>query len=123
MNNNYDNRKDFTGAKNMAHITLTLNENGQCGIHWKGDTIQLADILYTTMLHDGKMAAIICQAAKDFIDICKNDPEKWRRITMDCADIQQELSHRYVRHPLINKASEVIGKPADKEGKSSDSHE
>ena len=114
---NKDNRKDFTGAKNMAHITLTLNEGGLCGIHWKGSTSQLADILYTTMLHDSKMAALISQTAKDFIEICKSNPEKWRRLTMDCADIQQELAHRYVRHPLINKASEVIGKSADKEPK------
>ena len=96
------NRKDFTGAKNMAHITLTLNENGQCGIHWKGDTIQLADILYTTMLQDSKLAALICQTAKDFIETCKGNPERWTRLTVDCAETQQELAHRYVRHPLIN---------------------
>lgn len=104
-----DNRKDFTGAKNLAHITLTLNGEGKCGIHWKGDTVQLADILYTTMQHDGKMAAIICQSAKDFIETCKADPERWTRLAVDCADIQQELAHRYVRHPLINKTTTKDG--------------
>ena len=102
----YNTRKDFTGAKNMAHITLTLNENGQCGIHWKGDTIQLADILYTTMLHDSHMAALICQTAKDYIETCKGDPQKWQQLTVECSDIQKEMAHRYVRHPLINGKQE-----------------
>jgi hypothetical protein len=101
-----DNRKDFTGAKNVAHITLTLNEDGKCGIHWKGDTIQLADILYTTMQHDSKMAALICQTAKDFIETCKGNPERWKQLTVDCAETSEELAHRYVRHPLINKPGE-----------------
>ena len=98
-----DNRKDFTGAKNVAHITLTLNEDGKCGIHWKGDTVQLADILYTTMQHDGRLAAVICQTAKDFIETCKGDAEKWRRLTVDCAGVQQELAHRYARHTIVGK--------------------
>ena len=97
-----DPRKDFTGAKNLAHITLTLNEDGQCGIHWKGTTLQLADILYTTMLHDRKLAALICQAGKDYIETLKGDPGKWGQLTIDVAGIQDELKHQYVRHPLIN---------------------
>lgn len=98
-----DSRKDFTGTRTLAHVTLTLNEDGKCGIHWKGTTIQLADILYTTMQHDVRLAAIICQAAKDFIETCKGDAEKWRRLTVDCAGIQQELAHRYVRHQMTDK--------------------
>ena len=105
-----DTRKDFTGAKVKAHITLTLNEDGKCGINWKGDTVHLSDILYTTMLHDSHMAALICQTAKDYIETCKGDPQQWQQLTVECSDIQKEMARRYVRHPLIN--DKTHGKPA-----------
>ena len=97
-----DNRKDFTGAKNLAHITLTLNEDGKCGIHWKGDTVQLADILYTTMQHDRKMAALICQTAKDFIEKTKENREAWQTLTQNCAEVNTKLANRYHRKPAAN---------------------
>lgn len=44
--------------------------------------------------------------AKDYIETCKGDPQKWQQLTVECSDIQKEMAHRYVRHPLINGKQE-----------------
>lgn len=97
-----DPNKQFTPK---AYISIK-SDGKRCLIKFKGDTVELADILYTTMLHDSHMAALICQTAKDYIETCKGDPQKWQQLTVECSDIQKEMAHRYVRHPLINGKQE-----------------
>lgn len=81
--------------KTEAFISLMTDGDGRCEIRFKGDAIQLADMLFTAMYKSDQLAALFCQTAKDFIDSIKGDPAKWKELACDCAYVQQRLVSRY----------------------------
>lgn len=81
--------------KAQAFISIMLDDDDRCKIHFKGETVQLADMIYTTLNKSHLLAAVICQAAKDFIDGIKGDRARWIEMTKDCAYVQTKLTDRY----------------------------
>lgn len=48
---------------------------------WSGTKTNLLHMIYTVMQNDMRMATIFCRVAKDYIETCKSDPNKWMTLT------------------------------------------
>ncbi len=80
-----------TLKKGEAIISIIKKSNETCHIKWSGTNKDLLDTAYTLLQNDMHMAAIICRAAKDFIDSCKVDPNTWMRLTNEIAGFSGDL--------------------------------
>lgn len=96
------NKKKNNIGKVKAFINLRIEEDDKCTLNWKGDTVHLADMLFTAMHHDERIAAVICQTAKDYIDTAKGDLDKWKRLTVECARVLRDMTQRYHTHPVTD---------------------
>lgn len=80
-----------------SYFKLSGNAKGDCLCDWKGNSVDIADLIFTAMNNDTKIAAVICQTAKDYIETCKGNLDKWKRLTAECADVSSMLAARYRR--------------------------
>lgn len=92
-----------------SYLNLSTQPNGKCLCSWKGEAVELADLVFTAMNNDTRVAAIVCQTAKDYIDTCKGDLDKWKKLTTECAEISAILAARY-RKPTSRQEETIDGK-------------
>ncbi len=79
-----------TLKKGEAIISIIKKSNETAHIKWSGTNKDLLDSAYTLLQNDMHLAAIICRAAKDFIDSCKADPNAWAKLTNEIAGLEGE---------------------------------
>lgn len=74
-----------------AYIAITKTADNKVSIGWKGTKKDLVNLLYTTAKNDRGMAAIICRAAKDHVELCKQSHQTWVDLTADIVELDREL--------------------------------
>ena len=80
--------KATTLKKGEAIISVIKKDNEDVHLRWAGTNKDLLDSTFTLLQNDLRIAAIVCWAAKDYIETCKGDPQKWMRLTQEIADFQ-----------------------------------
>lgn len=74
--------------KGEAIISVIKKNNDDVHLKWSGTNQDLLNSAFTLLQNDLHIAAIICRAAKDYIETCKAEPEKWMRLTQEIAGFQ-----------------------------------
>lgn len=93
-----DPNKQFTPK---AYISIK-SDGKRCLIKFKGNTVELADMIFTALSQNDLIAAVTCQTAKDFIEKTKANREAWQTLTQNCAEVNTKLANRYHRKPAAN---------------------
>lgn len=74
-----------------AYIAITKTADNKVSIGWKGTKRNLLNVLFTTCQHDRGMAALICRAAKDHVEHCKQNHQAWVDLTTYIVRLDREL--------------------------------
>ena len=74
--------------KGEAIISVIKKANEDVHLKWAGTNKDLLDSTFTLLHNDMHIAAIVCRAAKDYVDSCKADPRKWMELTQRIAEFQ-----------------------------------
>lgn len=77
--------------KDEAFITITKTADNRAGLSWSGTKRDLLNLLFTTCRNDREMAALICRAAKDHVEHCKQNHQAWVDLTADIVGLDREL--------------------------------
>ncbi len=78
--------------KGEALIAVVKKADSTAFIKWSGTGKDLLDSAYTLLQNDVSIAAIICRAAKDYIESLKADPNAWMRLTREVARYETETT-------------------------------
>ena len=93
-----DPNKQFTPK---AYISIK-SDGKRCLIKFKGNTVELADMIFTALSQNDQIAAVTCQTAKDFIERTKANRGAWQTLTQNCAEVNMKLANRYHHKPAAN---------------------
>ena len=74
-----------------AFVCVTKTKDEKVGLSWKGTKQDLLNLLFTTCRNDRGMAALICRAAKDHVEHCKQNHQAWVDLTVDIVRLDREL--------------------------------
>lgn len=77
--------KATTLQKGEAMISVIKQKDDTVHIKWSGTGKALLDSTFTLLNNDMKIAAIVCRAAKDYIETLKGNPQQWMRLTQEVA--------------------------------------
>ena len=81
-----------TRTKNgEAAIVITKTADNNASLGWSGTKQDLLNVLFTTCRNDRGMAALICRAAKDHVEHCKQNHQAWVDLTADIVRLDREL--------------------------------
>lgn len=81
-----------TRTKNgEAAIVITKTADNKASLGWSGTKQDLLNVLFTTCRNDRGMAALICRAAKDHVEHCKQNHQAWVDLTADIVRLDREL--------------------------------
>ena len=82
---------NVTTKDGEAFVCVTKTKDEKVGLSWKGTKRDLLNVLFTTCQHDRGMAALICRAAKDHVEHCKQSHKAWVDLTADIVELDREL--------------------------------
>lgn len=74
-----------------AFIAITKTADNKASLGWSGTKQDLLNLLFTTCRNDRGMAALICRAAKDHVEHCKQNHQAWVDLTADIVELDREL--------------------------------
>lgn len=74
-----------------AAIVITKTADNKASLGWSGTKRDLLNLLFTTCRNDRGMAALICRAAKDHVESCKQNHQAWVDLTADIVGLDREL--------------------------------
>lgn len=74
-----------------AAIVITKTADNKASLGWSGTKQDLLNLLFTTCRNDRGMAALICRAAKDHVEHCKQNHQAWVDLTADIVGLDREL--------------------------------
>ncbi len=74
-----------------ACIVITKTTDNKASLGWSGTKRDLLALLFTTCKNDKGMAALICRAAKDHVEHCKQSHKAWVDLTADIVELDREL--------------------------------
>ena len=95
------NSVDDPNKQFAAKAYISIKSDGRrCLIKFKGNTVELADMIFTALSQSDQIAAVTCQTAKDFIERTKANREAWQTLTQNCAEVNMKLANRY-RKPAV----------------------
>ena len=77
--------------KGEAAIVITKTADNKASLGWSGTKQDLLNLLFTTCRNDRGMAALICRAAKDHVEHCKQNHHAWVDLTVDIVRLDREL--------------------------------
>lgn len=77
--------------KGEAAIVITKTADNKASLGWSGTKQDLLNLLFTTCRNDRGMAALICRAAKDHVEHCKQNHQAWVDLTADIVRLDREL--------------------------------
>lgn len=77
--------------KGEAAIVITKTADNKASLGWSGTKQDLLNLLFTTCRNDRGMAALICRAAKDHVEHCKQNHQAWVDLTVDIVRLDREL--------------------------------
>ena len=77
--------------KGEAAIVITKTADNKASLGWSGTKQDLLNLLFTTCRNDRGMAALICRAAKDHGEHCKQNHQAWVDLTADIVRLDREL--------------------------------
>lgn len=77
--------------KGEAAIVITKTADNKASLGWSGTKQDLLNLLFTTCRNDREMAALICRAAKDHVEHCKQNHQAWVDLTADIVRLDREL--------------------------------
>ena len=81
-----------TRTKNgEAAIVITKTADNKASLGWSGTKQDRLNVLFTTCRNDRGMAALICRAAKDNVEHCKQNHQAWVDLTADIVRLDREL--------------------------------
>lgn len=103
-----DSVNDPTRFNAKSHITVKADDKGRCLIKFKGDTIQLADMIYTMLTENDELAAVVCEVTKDYLSTVKMNIGKWQELTENCREVDERLAHRH-GYTVIAKHETIEG--------------
>lgn len=82
---------NVTTKDGEAFVCVTKTKDEKVGLSWKGTKRNLLNVLFTTCRNDRGMAALICRAAKDHVEHCKQNHQAWVDLTADIVRLDREL--------------------------------
>lgn len=82
---------NVTTKDGEAFVCVTKTKDEKVGLSWKGTKRDLLALLFTTCKNDRGMAALICRAAKDHVEHCKQNHQAWVDLTVDIVRLDREL--------------------------------
>jgi hypothetical protein len=88
-----DPNKQFTPK---AYISIK-SDGKRCLIKFKGNTVELADMVYTAMRQNEQLAAVICHVARDFMDAAKASTKDMQTLAENYGEVHRKLANRYHR--------------------------
>ena len=71
--------------KGEAIISVIKKDNEDVHLKWAGTNEDLIDSTFTLLQNDVHIAAIVCRAAKDYIDSLKDSPQRWMELKQEVA--------------------------------------
>lgn len=74
-----------------AYIAITKTADNKASLGWSGTKQDLLNLLFTTCRNDRGMAALICRAAKDHVEHCKQNHQAWVDLTTYIVRLDREL--------------------------------
>ncbi len=74
-----------------ACIVITKTTDNKASLGWSGTKRDLLALLFTTCKNDRGMAALICRAAKDHVELCKQSHQTWVDLTANIVELDREL--------------------------------
>ena len=82
---------NVTTKDGEAFVCVTKTKDEKLGLSWKGTKQDLLNLLFTACRNDKQMAALICRAAKDHVEHCKQNHQAWVDLTAYIVRLDREL--------------------------------